>query len=213
MCARVDERRRMKILGIKRTKQGPPWNRQGREPGQRGEDLPPDKTWAKRKSTMWAEWVKVSSGDLTMLGQVDAVTFKAVWLLRGASWKSCFQASCPSLTNWNLNSKDSHLPSFLSLTWIAPTWVLSLPRPWLLSLLCLEDRFCFGNWAPCSWETTRNWRQSARDKWLPHKSGCLLESQGLERMTDRLQNRKDPSPPLGRQKHKHYLFMRHLKGD
>lgn len=143
---------------------------QGARAERRGPSLH-TKAEQRERVAMRAEWVKVSSGDLTMLCQVAPVTSKAVWLLRRASWKSCFRGTCPSLTDWNLNSKGSHLPGFLSLTWMAPTWVLPLPHPWLLSLLCLEDRFCLGNWAPCSWETTQNWRPSARDKRLPHNSG------------------------------------------
>lgn len=139
------------------------------------------------RAAMQAEWVKASAGDLTTLCQVYPVTSKGVWLiLRGASWKTCLTGTCPSLTNWNLNSKVSHLPGFLSLTWIAPTWVLSLPHPRLLSLLCLEDHFCFGNWAPCSWETTQNWRPTARDKRLSHNSGLPPWVSGPGRMTNRL---------------------------
>lgn len=54
---------------------------------------------------------------------------------------------------------------------MAPMWVLSLHHAWFLSLLHLEDHFCFGNWTPCSWETTQNWQQGAKDKQLPHNSG------------------------------------------
>lgn len=116
--------------------------------------------------------VKVSFGDMMVLCQVDPVTSKGVWLLRDASWK-VFQR-CLSLTA-QLASPLQGFPSpwFLSLTCMAPMWIFSLHHVWLLSLLHLEDHFCFGNWTPCSWETTQNWEQGAKDKQLPHNSGLL----------------------------------------
>lgn len=78
MCAHANDKR-MKILGIKSTKQGPPWNRQCRGPGQRGEGPPSRQKLSKEKES---KGVKVSSGDLTMLcqGPQSCVAFKKAFL-------------------------------------------------------------------------------------------------------------------------------------
>lgn len=133
-------------------------------------DILPHKSWQTERAATW----KSGSEGVTW-GSEDVVSgvpthFQTCVVLRGASWK-VFQR-CLSLTH-QLGSQFQRLPStcFLWLTWRAPTWVLSLHHPWLLSLLHLEDHFCFGDWTPCSWETTQNWGQSARNKRLPYNLG------------------------------------------
>lgn len=145
---------------------------------------------------MWGR-VKVSFGGLMTLRQVYPVISKGVWLLRDAFWK-VFPRFL-SLTD-QLGSQVQSLLStwFLSLTWMAPMWIPSLHHARLLSLLHLEDHFCFGNWIPCSWETTQNWEQGARDKQLPHNSGLPSWVSGPVKDDKQSLEQKDPSPPFGR---------------
>ena len=165
ICHRVEKERTMRILGTERTKQAlrvkVEW-----------QDILLHKSWGRERA---ATWERGTEGVIWGSDDVRCMSNAPSHFQRYVLPKKCFKGASPSLTNWDPNFKDSHLPGFLWLTWRAPTWVLSLHHPRSLSLLHLEYHCCFSNWTPCSWETTQNWGQSARNNYLIIQV-CLLVS-------------------------------------
>lgn len=96
-------------------------------------DIPSHKSWAKRKSSYWAEWRHHLGSWWCYIEWTQALPKMCVWLLRGASWK-VFQR-CLSLSDQR-ESQFQRLPlTWFSLTHLDGTNVDSLPPPSMVLVL------------------------------------------------------------------------------
>lgn len=166
--------RGMRILGTERTEQALSWISSGRSQS-REEGHPSAQEQPRGRVEVTSHW---GSDKCTQS------------LPKVCGFKKCFLKSIskvPSLHQpTGISIPKTPIYLVLWLTWTAPTWVLSLHHPRVVSLLHPEDHFCFGDWTPCSRETTQNWGQSVADKQLPDNLGLPPAVQGLWIMTNRL---------------------------